>query len=265
MPTTPPTPDLEEQAASGLPDPVEPPIPGSTAATADHPRRRTIGLVAYPATILALIVAAVMLVSYGANDLSGQQTATLTPRTSPPPPPPPASAQEVDAARFDPALVKITSTGIGTDGVRLEGDLTDTALANPVTAGQHLSTILNQACVTNLHLVTADNMLVDFWGFCFASVPPEIITQAVTYGAEQNVFSLSFHRFPGQDDYRRVSFVWQTDDQDEFDRIVDSWEEFDLPPSLGAWNFTVYGTGEIADRMKYADLTEEGLEIKQPD
>lgn len=278
-PSEPRTPHLEDQAAlptatagdsaqvltfteNDLFYPDRAPATSTRVVKQDRPRWRATGWVAYPAVVLALVVSGVLLTSYGVDDLANQQTSTDTPRTVAAPPPPPASAQEVDAARFDPTMVEITGTGIGDNGVRLEGGLTDVAIANPNTFSEHVSGVLTQACVNNLHLTTQDNLLVDFWGFCFNSLPPQVISRALTYSVNNDVTSLSFQAFPTQENHRRISYVWEVSDPDEYDRIVESWQDVDLPPGVTDTLFAIYGSGEISDRMTYADLDKDGLKVK---
>lgn len=281
-PSEPRTPRLEDQAAlptaiagdsaqlltltdTELFYPAPAPATSSRVVKRDRPRWRAAGWVAYPAVVLALVVSGVLLTSYGVDDLANQQTATDTPRTVADPPPPPSEAQQVDAARFDPGMVTISGTGIGDTGVRIVGELTDVALANPNAFSEHIAGVLTDACVNNLHLTTSDNLLVDFWGFCFASLPPEVISEALTYAVDNDVTSLSFQTFPAQENQRRISYVWQVSDPAEYDRIVESWEDIDRPRGVDDVLFSIYGTDAISDQMTYADLTEDGLKVQQGD
>lgn len=245
-------------------------FPGSAGATGvaatagidrDRPGLRLAGQVAYPALVLALVIGTVLLGSYLASQVQDAPEAATPPVTVGPQPPAPPGAAAAVAALIDPSLVEVTASSPGMDGVRIEGTLTETAVDTPEALATHLEQVLLNNCVDNLHLVTPDNLSLDFWGHCFTAPAAGLIADTFDYALATGAETVSLQDYPGSGNYRRASYVWQNTDPAEYDRVEASWHDREMPAGLNAVNLTQYGAGELSGRMVYADLTREGLDV----
>lgn len=234
---------------------------GTDVGVVDRPGLRMAGQIAYPVVVLALIIGVVLLGSYVASRPAPAAEEAAPPVAAVPNPPAPPGAADAVAALIDPSLVEVTTAEHGADGVRIEGDLTEAAMAAPEALGAHLEGVLANNCVDNLHLVTADNLTFDFWGHCFTTQPAALIAETLSYADASGAKTVSLQDYPGSGNYRRASYVWQTADRAEYDRVAADWQEQEMPEGLNAINYTQYGAGALADQMVYADLTREGLDL----
>lgn len=235
----------------------------ASASPADRPKLRTAGQIAYPVFTLALVIGAVVLGAHVVSQPTPVEEPTTPPVAAEPQPPAPPGAADAVAAVIDPTLIDVTVAAPDVDGVRIEGTVTEVALASPELLGAHIEQVLQNNCVDNLHLEAADNLAIDFWGHCFTTQSADLIADTIDYALETGALSSNLQDYPGSGNYRRASFVWQTADPAEYERIAESWSQQEMPDGLNAVNFTQYGADELAGEMVYADLTRDGLEMHQ--
>lgn len=209
------------------------------------PQRRRIPTAAFVLGYGILVILAIILIITLVNHEASSKT-TRAPKEEEAAPAPefPADAKAtlglVNTALIDdPAAVSTDS------GLLLEGVLTETAVANPQTLALHIDQLLNSTCLTNLALETPNNMQLDFWGFCFSSLPPEHIAEMITDAIETDADSLAIRDWPGSNHDKHVFYTWFADTPAEQAAIENKWTAITGHKDIELVSLNLYGPESV--------------------
>ncbi|WP_257160085.1 hypothetical protein [Corynebacterium cystitidis] len=153
-----------------------------------------------------------------------------------------------------PWLIDEASAAPAQNGLRLEGVLTEAADANPTALAIHIDQLLMSTCLTNLALETQDNMQLDFWGFCYSSMPPEQLEKLITDARVTGADSLAILDFPGSNHDKEVFYTWFADTDREQAEIEKKWTVITGDKDIELISLSLYGP----DSIQVVDFEEGG-------
>ncbi len=243
-------------SAPSAPEPphAEPVVAEPAEATADAPaERRTLlqrvpaplFITAYGAVVIAGVIMAVMLSNY-ASDAETKSVELEQPRR--PFNPAPADAGNV-AASVRPHLIENAEVGATETGVMLRGDIPETA--SPTELSGHLSRLLEQNCLDTVTLTDAEGMRLNFWGFCFSTIPDTTIAEVLSYGEDAEADSVAIYNYATKNNRHEVVVNWvDAGSTEELDKLVKSWRKVSIPDEVDRVVFNAYGDEEVADMIK---------------
>lgn len=209
------------------------------------PQRRRIPTAAFVLGYGVLVILAIILIIALVNHEASSKT-TPTPKEEEAAPAPefPTDAQAtlgiVNTVLIDDAAAASTDQGLLVEGV-----LTETAAANPQALAFHIDQLLTSTCLTNLALETPDNMQLDFWGFCFSSLPPEQIAEMITDAIETDADSLRILDYPGSNHDKHVFYSWFADTPDEEASIENKWTAITGHKDIELVSLNLYGPESV--------------------
>ncbi|SDR84678.1 hypothetical protein [Corynebacterium timonense] len=175
----------------------------------------------YGALLVGVVVMGVLLVSY---ESEAEQPPAVVERPQRPILPAPASQDDVDAS-VRTYLIADPATARTPTGVTLTGTMTEHAQDDTADFAGHVSRLLQQNCVDNMTVRTQDNMRINFWGFCYSSLPEQTIRSYVDDGLRNGAQDLSFYFHPGRKYEHSVWFTWSETSQEEADAIASRWRQ----------------------------------------
>lgn len=202
----------------------------------------------YGVVLVAAIVLGVALTSYSSST-ERESIELEQPRR--PFNPAPADAEYV-AASVRPWLIENVELGATKTGVALRGEVASAAAPEEV-AG-HVSRLLDQNCLDSMTLSTTGPR-VNFWGFCFSTIPPETIQPLTEYASEEGAESIAFYNFASRSNRHEAALNWMdAGSKDSLDTLVRSWRALAIPPEVDLIVLTAYGDEEVVvmekDRKK---------------
>ena len=193
----------------------------------------------YGALVIAVIVGAAMAAGYTAD--TTREDAEL------PQPERPFNAAPADpgnvAASIRPYLITNVRVGETNTGAMLRGDIVDGALDDTTEIAGHLSRLLEQNCVDTVTLTSKSGMRVNFWGFCFATLPPATIAQFLDVGVEEGADSVAFSDYASHDHFRVITLNWM--DVDDADELSERWLDVERPDEIDRVTFNGYTDDEV--------------------
>ncbi|WP_288831362.1 hypothetical protein [uncultured Corynebacterium sp.] len=200
----------------------------------------------YGALLVGVVVSGVLLASHE-SDASAPPAAVERPLR--PWLPPQTSQDNVDAS-VRPYLISDVETARSPTGVTLTGSMTPTAESDTTEFSGHVSRLLQQNCVDNMTVRTQDNLRVNFWGFCYSTLPPATIDSYLAHAMEDGAQEVSFSFTPGRPFERSVGLTWAEDTEDDASRVVDTWEDLPRGQDVDLLYLAAYGpeTAYTAER-----------------
>lgn len=157
--------------------------------------------------------------------------------------------RELAVATASPEVIENITSAEQQLGVTLTGTLTQQAVDNPELIGQQIYQLLSTNCVSNLALETPENMQLDVWGFCHASLPADTLTELVARGIEQGTDSVSILNMGGADPKRQVFYTWFAQDPVAENRVLAGWDEsYQSHPEIDLVSLSLYGPEEVRVR-----------------
>lgn len=228
-------------------EPAQPDIP--TPARQRSVRRTWLQRIPTPAFVAgygALVVAAAVLggalVSY-----SGSTEAQTLKLEQPRRPfnSAPADASNV-AASVRPHLIENAEVGATETGVKLRGGIAEGAEQMPAEFAGHVSRLLDQNCLDTVSLSQTDGMRLNFWGFCFSTIPPTTIEEVMELGEDTGADSVALLNFAQRSNRHEAQVNWMdAGDTKKLDALVKTWRGVDLPDSVDHLTLTAYGDEEV--------------------
>ncbi|WP_342320103.1 hypothetical protein [Corynebacterium mayonis] len=138
-------------------------------------------------------------------------------------------------------------------GVALRGELTPSAVADTTEVSGHLSRLMEQNCLDSITLTTPDNMQINFWGFCYHTLPPETIQGYLDTALTGNARQLAFHFHPGRIREHHMWMTWMSEDEQAAKDAVESWQNLKILAGIDLLVLGSYGPDNVywEDRTKF--------------
>lgn len=195
---------------------------------------------AYGVLVIAVILGAAMAVGYTAD---AKSTAVDPPQPERPFNPAPADTTNI-AESIRPHLITDVEVGETNTGAMLRGNLTEEAVAEPEELAGHLSRLLEQNCLDTVTLTSPRGMRVNFWGFCFATIPPETIQPLLAFADKEGADSLAFYDYAGRGHLHYVALNWM-DAADNTEKLERAWDRVERPDDLDRITFNAYAGDDV--------------------
>lgn len=252
------TPVVEPQVAAGADANLSAVSPTSTAApmglnsaSAARPwwvRIPTpLFITAYGVILIALVVSGAMLVNYSSD--SSSKTIEMAQPVRPFNKAPIAAADVAASVRtylIENPQVTETETGVG-----LRGEIAESALLAPSELTGHLSRLLEQNCLDTVTLTDPDGMRLNFWGFCFSTIPPATIEELLTFGREQGADAVSIQNYAYRSNRHEAKVTWiDAGSSSDLDALVKKGRKQQIPDEVDRIVFTGFGDTEVAELTK---------------
>ncbi|WJY68468.1 hypothetical protein [Corynebacterium auris] len=205
----------------------------------------------YGALLVGVVVMGVLLVSY---ESGAEEPPAVVERPQRPRIPAQTSQDNVDAS-VRAAYIAEPSTARTPTGVTLTGTVTEQAEADTVEFAGHLSRLLQQNCVDNMTLRTQDNMRINFWGFCYSSLPEQTIQGYIDDALRNGAEHVSFYFHPGRLHEHSVWFTWMEDTQEDLDSLTSTWRQSRRLEGVDRLTFIAYGP----ETMQVFERTRKGV------
>lgn len=193
-----------------------------------------------------IVVAAAVMAGALVNYSSEQETQTVEleqPRR--PFNPAPADAGNV-AASVRPYLIEDARVAATESGVALRGDIAEGVAQMPAEFAGHVSRLLDQNCLDTVSLSQPDGMRLNFWGFCFSTIPPATIQEVMELGEDTGADSVALLNFAQRSNRHEAQVNWMdAGDKKKLDALVKTWRGVDLPDEVDHLIFTAYGDEEV--------------------
>lgn len=193
----------------------------------------------YGTLVILVVVGAAMAAGYTAD--TTREDAEL-PQPERPFNPAPADPSNV-AASIRPNLIDNVRVGETNTGAMLRGDIVDGALDDTTAIAGHLSRLLEQNCVDTVTLTSKSGMRVNFWGFCFATLPPATIAQFIDTAVDEGADSVAFSDYASHDHFHVVTLNWM--DVEDADELSQRWLEVERPDEINRITFNGYTDDEV--------------------
>lgn len=250
------------------PEPAAP-APTHTASTviaatepgeADTPpltgRRRKWATAAYSVGLVAIVATAIGLGAYEANADRWPVHETAVPAGYGPPVD--WDSEEV-LDLVNPAVLTDADATTTEQGVIVTGQATATAAAQPQLLARQIANLTQNSCASNVNILTPDNLKIDSWGYCFASLPQEQLAAALGFALDNEAAAISFSNHPPEP-AAKTTITWMPTTERDYDLALESWARLAAQRPAGWVALVIYGAGETAGYMDYADIRDdEGL------
>lgn len=176
------------------------------------------------------------------------------------PPPAPADPAPV-LARLNPQFITGAEVAPSHTGLTVTGTVPQAAVSTESSTralAAYLNSLTRDACANNVS-VTAENLKIDLWGFCFSTVPDEELADLLVYAVDNEAAHVAVSERPAENFVRHAAVTWLPTTSASYDRALASWEELTHPESLAYVTLAAHGSGRMSEYMDYADLTADGL------
>ncbi|MDK8822272.1 hypothetical protein QP980_00110 [Corynebacterium coyleae] len=197
----------------------------------------------YGALVVAAVVGAVFGLRYTAD---AESTEVSLPQPVRPFNPAPADPANV-AASVRPHLIQNLQVGKTNTGVMARGDLAEYVMSDSTEFAGHVSRLLEQNCLDTLELTTPDGMRVNFWGFCFATIPATTIQNTFDFAVAQGADSASFAVYPAQNNFHEIRLIWTDAEATGYDakQLERQWKQLNRPDEIDRIAFFGYYDDEV--------------------
>lgn len=197
----------------------------------------------YGALVVAAVVGAVFGLRYTAD---AESTEASLPQPVRPFNPAPADPANV-AASVRPHLIQNLQVGETNTGVMARGDISELVMSDSTEFAGHVSRLLEQNCLDTLTLTTPEGMRLNFWGFCFATIPATTIQNTFDFAVDQGADVASFSLFSAQNNFHQVTLTW-TDAEatgKDAEDLKREWNELERPDEIDRITFNGYYDDEV--------------------
>ena len=204
---------------------------------------RPLFVAVYGTLLVLTVVGAVFAARYTAD---AESTPEELPQPARPFNPAPADPANV-AASVRPHLIENLQVGTTKTGVMARGDITEQAVADPTEFAGHVSRLLEQNCLDTLTLTTPDGMRLNFWGFCFTTIPEQTIYDFVRFATTEEADAVSFAKFPAQKGVQYAKLTWMDADSTGKDprALKRTWNRLQRPEEIDRLTFYGYYPDEV--------------------
>lgn len=196
---------------------------------------------------VAVYGALVILVIFGAAMAAGHTADTTREDAELPQPQRPFNPAPADpgnvAASIRPDLITNVRVGETNSGAMMRGDIVDGSLDDTTDIAGHLSRLLEQNCLDTVTLTSKSGVRFNFWGFCFATLPPETISQFLDVAVEEGADSVSFVDYASHDHFHVITLNWL--DVNDADALSKRWLEVERPDEIDRVTFNAYTDDEV--------------------
>lgn len=197
----------------------------------------------YGTLIILTVVGAVFAVRYTADAESSAEETTQTARSFTPAPADPENV----AASVRPYLIENLKVGTTKTGVMARGDIAEQAVADPTEFAGHVSRLLEQNCLDTLTLTTPEGMRLNFWGFCFTTIPEQTIYDFFRFAETEDADAVSFAKFFAQQGVQYAKLTWMDADSTGKDprALKRTWNRLQRPEEIERMTFYGYYDDEV--------------------
>ncbi|MDR7329803.1 hypothetical protein [Corynebacterium guangdongense] len=217
-------------------------------------RRRKWARAAYSVALVGILGGAIGLGAYEANADRWPSRETEVPAGFGPPVD--WNTQEV-LNLVIPAVLSQADATTTEQGVILTAQASPAAVAQPQLLARQISTLTQNSCATNVSIRTPENVKIDSWGFCFDSLPAELLTMPLTFALDNGASAVSFTNHPSFGGAKAATITWMPTTPEEYDRALASWGQLATEAPLDWIALVVYGAGEMEGYMDYADVKDD--------
>ena len=216
----------------------------STAVSDTQPLVRRVPAPLFVAVYGALVILVIFGVAMAASRTTASTPAAAElPQPERPFNPAPADTTNI-AESIRPHLITDVEVGETNTGAMLRGNLTEEAVAEPEELAGHLSRLLEQNCLDTVTLTSPRGMRVNFWGFCFATIPPETIQPLLAFADKEGADSLAFYDYAGRGHLHYVALNWM-DAGDNTEKLERAWDRVERPDDLDRITFNAYAGDDV--------------------
>ncbi|WP_291314213.1 hypothetical protein [Corynebacterium sp. UBA2622] len=250
VPPSSPDADPPSQDHHAEPETVAPAEAGSTARKKPPLIRRVPGAVfttAYGALLVGVVVMGVLLASHESD---AEQPAARVDRPARPVLPAETSESNVESS-LRPNLIAGAETARTATGVTVTGTMSQAAEDNTAEFSGHVARLLEQNCIDNMTVRTQDNMRINFWGFCYSSLPPTTVQTYVDKALEEGAQHVSFYFHPGRMYEHSAAITWTEDSEDGAKHVMEGWEDTPLKEGLNRLTMVAYGPETVHVAYRY--------------
>lgn len=227
---------------------AEQPLPDEPAPRALWERVPTpLFITVYGALIIAGVVLAVMLVNQ-TSDVAAKSIEMAQPSR-------PFNKAPIDeanvAASVRPYLIENAEVAETETGVTLRGDIAENAVLMPSELSGHVSRLLEQNCLNSATLEDPEGMRLNFWGFCFSTIPPATIEELVSFAKKSDADSVDFYNYPQRSNRHEVSVNWMdAGSSEDLDQMARDRRKAAVPDEVDRIIFNAYGDDEMIQIAK---------------
>ena len=214
-------------------------------------RRRKLAQAAYSVALVGILGGAIGLGAYEANADRWPSRETEVPAGFGPPVD--WSTQEV-LNLVTPGVLTEADATTTEQGVILTAQASPVSVAQPQLLAGQINTLTQNSCATNVSIRTPENVKIDSWGFCFDSLPEDLLAMPLTFALENGASAVSFTNHPSFGGAKAATITWMPTTREEYDRALESWAQLSTQPPLDWIALVVYGAGEMEGYMDYADV-----------